>query len=185
MSAFHPLPTFADGPPVDPLRASTRRETLHAVKTVHLLAGLALAAQSLPLAAEPGIAADRLLSPPRDFTGVYVTNFEIGYFVECDPAGDCADWVQQEMRWLTGSTAQRESALMECIARWNGSRDRWALYAIFFRGRETLDRRPKRFMHDTERRVLLDDIIALELIGTDQTVGLLLPQYRREPRMAC
>jgi len=44
------------------------------------------------------------------------------------------------------------------------------LCANVFRGRETLDRRPKQFLPETERRVLLDDIVALELIGADETV---------------
>lgn len=156
------------------------------MRTVHVLAAIALAGQSPALAAQPGATTERPLSAPRDFTGVYVTNFEIGYFFECDPiGGGCTSALEQEPRWLTGSSSEREAGLMECIARWNGSRDRWALYAISFRGRETLDRQPKRFLHDTERRVLLDDLLALELIGTDQTVGLLLPQYRRRPSLAC
>lgn len=156
------------------------------MKTSHLLAAIAFAVQSLPLVAQPGGASDRPLGPMRAFTGVYVTNFEIGYFVECDaPGGGCVDWVHQELRWLTGSSSQRESALMDCIARWNGSRDRWALYAISFRGRETLDRQPKQFLHDTEQRVLLDDLVALELIGTSETVDALLPRYTRQPDMSC
>ena len=156
------------------------------MKVTPLLLTVALAAQSLPLAAQPSIATERPLSRTRVFTGVYVTNFEIGYFVECDPGGGgCADWVQQESRWLNGSSREQDVRLSECIARWNGSSDRWALYAIEFRGRETLDRQPKRFLHDTERRVLLDDLVALELIGTDHTADWLLPRYGRRPTMTC
>ena len=157
------------------------------MKTARLLSMIALAAQPLPaqLMAQP-TTAERPLSPMRDFVGVYVTNFEIGYFFECDVSGGgCSDWIRQEPRWLTGSSREREAELMLCIARWNGSRDRWALYAISFRGRETLDRQPKQFLHDTERRVLLDDLTALELIGTDRTVEWLLPRYRRRPTMGC
>lgn len=140
----------------------------------------------LPLSGQPAARPDRPLSAPREFLGVYVTNFEIGYFVECDPAdGSCADWAHQEFRWLTGVSREDEQRLMGCIAQWNGSRDRWALYAVAFRGRETLDRRPRSFMHDTERRVVFDQILALEMIGTDETVGWLLPRYRRRPQMGC
>lgn len=157
-----------------------------AVTRLRLLLMLFLASQSICALAQPGPAPDRPLSAMREFVGVYVTNFEIGYFVECDPeAGGCVEWLHQEPRWLTGSSGDREAHLMRCIARWNGSRDRWALYAIAFRGRETLDRQPKRFLHDTERRVLLEDLVALEMIGTDDTVGMLLPRYRRRPRMGC
>ena len=117
---------------------------------------------------------------------LYVTSFEIGYFIECDPAsGGCGDWLRQERRWLTGSSPADEQRLMDCIARWNGSRDRWALFAIAFRGRETLDRQPKRSSHDTERRVLLGEIEALEMIGTDETGAWTLPRYRRRPQMRC
>jgi hypothetical protein len=147
---------------------------------------MALVVQSPPLVAQPGGTAERQLSLPRVFTGVYVTNFEIGYFVECDlRGGGCLNWVQQELRWLDGSSPERDVALMGCIAKWNGSRDRWAIYAISFRGRETLDRRPKQFLNDTERRVLFDDLLALELIGTDDTEQWLLPRYRRLPTMTC
>jgi hypothetical protein len=156
------------------------------MKTSHLLVTVTLAAQAQPLVAQPSTPAERPLSPSRGFIGVYVTNFEISYFVECDPrGGGCADWVRQEPRWLSGSSREREVRLTECIVRWNGSRDRWALYAISFRGRETLDRQPKRFLHDTERRVLLDDLAALELIGTDQTADWLLPKYDRRPTVTC
>lgn len=155
------------------------------MRSFDLIMLFALGLQPIPSAAQPPIPADRPMSAPRDFLGVYVTNFEIGYFVECDPNGGCIDWVHREPRWLTGSSRDREVRLMDCIARWNGSRDRWALYAISFRGRETLDRRQRTLMHDTERRVLLDDLTALELIGTDATVDWLLPRYRRTPAMRC
>jgi hypothetical protein len=155
------------------------------VRSLGHIALFALALQPIPLAAQPPVEADRPMSAPRDFLGVYVTNFEIGYFVECDPDGGCTDWVHKEFLWLTGSSRDREVRLLDCIARWNGSRDRWALYAISFRGRETLDRRPLTFMHDTERRVVLDDLMALELIGTDDTVNWLLPRYRHRPQMGC
>jgi hypothetical protein len=67
----------------------------------------------------------------------------------------------------------------------NGSIERWALFAIRFHGRETLDRRPKRFLHDTERYVVVDETPALELIGTGETVESALPRYRRLPAVRC
>jgi hypothetical protein len=128
----------------------------------------------------------RPLSAVHEFEGVYVTNFEIGYFVACDPAtGGCDNWSKQELRWLVGEDWAREKMLMACVARWNGSRDRWALYAIRFQGQETLDRQPKQVLNDTERPVFFDRIEALELIGTDDTWEYELPRYRRKPRMGC
>lgn len=93
--------------------------------------------------------------------------------------------MKQEPRWLVGNTPTVEARLIRCIARWNGSRDQWALYAITFNGRETLDRKPKQFLNDTEQRVVLDDLTTLELIGTDRTLEWTLPRYGHHPRMGC
>lgn len=142
----------------------------------------------LPAAAAqpPSPPGARQLGPVRPFRGVYVTNFEIGYFIECDPArGECDNWVHREFLWLHGADGHPAMTLMACIARWNGSRDRWALYAIDFEGQESLDRQPKRFLHDTERWVYLHRLATLEMIGTDETVDRELPRYRRLPAMRC
>jgi hypothetical protein len=126
------------------------------------------------------------LSPPRLFLGLYVTNFEVSYFVECDTSsGDCDNWLQRERRNLSGSSEAQESHLTNCVERWNGSVGRWALFAISFRGRETLDLQQRRLMYDTERRVLLDEILAMDLIGTDRTVAWALPRYRARPSVGC
>jgi hypothetical protein len=156
------------------------------MKRSRLLTMLALAAQPLPLLAQSPLAPERRLSPRRDFTGVYITNFEISYFIECDPTdGSCDDFRPGEARWLAGSSPEREARLWRCIARWNGTHYRWARFAISFQGRETLDRQPKRFLHDTERHVLLDDLVALELVGTEQTLEWTGPRYRRRPTLGC
>ena len=156
------------------------------MKPLCLLVALALAGQPLTAAARQPPPTERPLSQQREFHGVYLTNFEVGYFIECEiEAGGCVQWVQQEPRWLTGSSREREARFRDCIARWNGSHDRWGLYAISLQGRETLDRQPKYFLHDTERHVLFDDIRALELIGTDETVDQLLPTFRQRARLAC
>jgi hypothetical protein len=151
-----------------------------------LLALLAMIAGAAPCAAQTDPRTGRPLGPQRRFEGVYVTNFEIGYVYECEAAlGACDDWQKIESRWLVGGTPDVERQLKDCAARWNGSRDRWALYAIAFMGRETLDRRPKSFLHGTERYVLVDRIAAFEMIGTDETIDWALPRYRRRPVMAC
>ena len=135
--------------------------------------------------AEPSPASERQMSTPRTFEGVYVTNFEISYFVECRlDRGDCDDWLKGEVRWL-GVARSAEAHFLQCIVRWNGSHMRWALYAISFKGRETLERRPKQFLHDTEHYVVVDEVEALEMIGTDDTVEWALPRFRRRPTMKC
>lgn len=139
-----------------------------------------------PATAQSRESEDRSMSAPRDFLGVYVTNFEISYFVECVPEqGTCDDWIRQEHRWLRGGSPESATRFNDCIAALNGSRDRWALYAISFQGRETLDRQPKAFLHDTEHHVFIDDLSALELIGTSETVEANLPRYRRHPTDLC
>ena len=151
-----------------------------------ILALLATIATFAPCGAQIDPTAGRSLGPERRFEGVYVTNFEIGYFFECQVAiGGCDDWDRQEARWLVGRTWEKERKLMACAAAWNGSRDRWALYAIAFVGRETLDRRKVKSMHGTERHVFLDSIAAFEMVGTDETIDWALPRYRRSPNMAC
>jgi hypothetical protein len=152
---------------------------------MNLALALLLGAASAP-AAQPVGAGDRPLSPTQTFEGVYVTNFEISYFVPCNlESGGCGDWEKQESRWLSASDRAEDNKLNACMARWNGSRDQWGLFAIVFRGRETLDRRPKQTMHDTERHIFVDEVKALELVGRDFTWEHELPRYRRKPRMAC
>jgi hypothetical protein len=125
------------------------------------------------------------MSATRAFEGVYVTNFEISFFVECRlDRGECDDWVKAEVRWLRVARGA-EALFSRCIVRWNGSHHGWALFGIAFNGRETLDRRPKTFLNDTERYVVLDELNALEMIGTDHTVEWALPRFRHRPTMKC
>lgn len=147
---------------------------------------LAVLLATAPLAAQGGPEQPRTFGPRRTFAGVYVTNFEINYFVECDvAAGGCAGWLHHELISLRVAGPTLNRTITDCIARWNGSLERWALFAIRFEGRETLDRRPKLNMYGTERYVVIDEAPALELIGTDETVGWALPRYRRLPTMRC
>lgn len=141
---------------------------------------------SAPVTAQTAGSEPNPLSEPRDFLGVYVSNFEISYFVECVPEqGTCDNWIKQEQLWLNVGTPEIALRFNNCKAALNGSRDRWGLYAISFRGRETIDRQPKAFLHDAERHVVLDDLSALELIGTMETEEMNMPRYRRHPSLNC
>lgn len=132
--------------------------------------------------AQSGQRTDLDYGEPREFVGVYVTNFEISYFVECDlQARACGDWINQEQRWLSTGSSQVADQLRDCITSLNGSPLRWGLYAVSFLGRETQVAQPKAFLHDTEKRVLMDDLHAIELIGTDQTHVQNLRRFQRLP----
>lgn len=53
---------------------------------------LALATLLAAGATSDGLGAQRPMGPERRYEGVYVTNFEIGFFVACNPpSGDCVD----------------------------------------------------------------------------------------------
>src|SRR5687767_2936108 len=89
-----------------------------------LLVLLAMIAGAAPCAVQTDPGTGRPLGPEHRFEGVYVTNFEIGYVYECEAAlGACDDWQKIESRWLVGGTPDVERQLMDCAARWNGSRD--------------------------------------------------------------
>jgi hypothetical protein len=99
--------------------------------------------------------------PQKEFSGVYFTNFENSKFTECAEPTECKDWINREQEWAD----YRPSAcrnLQSRVQRLNGSLNNWGAFDIVFERRRSMKRCTKKFLNDTEGKVLIERILRLE-----------------------